>query len=257
MLRRRQAALSARQRRIVERARLAPVIGIAAHPLADRIFVPHIRIAEDLDRSVIVRGEDGVLRGFFNSCRHRGAPVTRDECGTAKRLTCQYHSWSYDIDDGRLVSVPDERDFVALDKAERCLPKIRCEVWDNWIFVNRDAGAMSLRDWLGPIVDEMSEFQGPTLRTVARQSEIVPCNWKVTAEAFLEVYHFRHIHGRGGESLLDNRGATMGLLPNGCSRMITPFSKGSYSALGMNDWSDYKHVVIPGFADITTVNDRH
>jgi nitrite reductase/ring-hydroxylating ferredoxin subunit len=204
---------------------------------------------------IVIRGRDGEVRAYYNTCQHRGAPVVREASGNSRLLRCQYHSWSYDIDDGHLVSVPDERDFVALDKAERCLPKIRCEVWDNWIFVNRDADAMSLRDWLGPIVDEMSEFQGPTLRTVARQSEIVPCNWKVTAEAFLEVYHFRHIHGRGGESLLDNRGATMGLLPNGCSRMITPFSKGSYSALGMNDWSDYKHVVIPGFADITTVND--
>jgi len=62
------------------------------------------------------------------------------------------------------------------------------------------------------------------LRTVAKQSEIVPCNWKVTAEAFLEVYHFRHINSRNGESLLDNRGATMGLLPNGCSRLVIPFS---------------------------------
>ena len=44
---------------------------------------------------VVVRGDDGVLRAFYNACRHRGAPVTRDDCGTARRLTCQYHSWSY------------------------------------------------------------------------------------------------------------------------------------------------------------------
>ena len=47
---------------------------------------------------VVVRGEDGVLRAFYNACRHRGAPVTREECGTARRLTCQYHSWSYGTD---------------------------------------------------------------------------------------------------------------------------------------------------------------
>jgi phenylpropionate dioxygenase-like ring-hydroxylating dioxygenase large terminal subunit len=112
-----------------------------------------------------------------------------------------------------------------------------------------------LAEHIGSIADEMSEFQGQSLRTVAKQSEIVPCNWKVTAEAFLEVYHFRHIHSRNGESLLDNRGATMGLLPNGCSRMVTPFSKTAYTALGMKNWDDYKHVVLPGFTDIETVND--
>ncbi|MFZ9674826.1 MAG: aromatic ring-hydroxylating oxygenase subunit alpha [Ilumatobacteraceae bacterium] len=204
---------------------------------------------------IIIRGRDRGLRAYYNTCQHRGAPVVRETSGNSKLLRCQYHSWSYDIDDGHLVSVPDERDFVGLDRADRCLPAIRCEEWDNWIFVNRDPSAMSLREWIGPIADEMSEFQGATLRTVARQSEIVPCNWKVTAEAFLEVYHFRHIHSRNGESLLDNRGATMGLLPNGCSRMVTPFSKSSYSALGMTNWDDYKHVVIPGFTDIESVND--
>jgi phenylpropionate dioxygenase-like ring-hydroxylating dioxygenase large terminal subunit len=204
---------------------------------------------------LVIRGKDLQVRAFYNTCQHRGAPVVREASGTSKLLRCQYHSWSYDIDSGQLVSVPDERDFVDLDKTERCLPSIACEIWDNWIFVNQDPDAMSFKDHIGKIADEMSEFQGATLRTVAKQSEIVPCNWKVTAEAFLEVYHFRHIHSRNGESLLDNRGATMGLLPNGCSRMVTPFSKTSYSALGMTNWDDYKHVVIPGFTDLETVND--
>ena len=204
---------------------------------------------------LLIRGKDSQVRAFYNTCQHRGAPVVRESSGTSKLLRCQYHSWSYDIDSGQLVSVPDERDFVDLDKTERCLPSISCAVWDNWIFVNQDANAISLAEHIGSIADEMSEFQGQSLRTVAKQSEIVPCNWKVTAEAFLEVYHFRHIHSRNGESLLDNRGATMGLLPNGCSRMVTPFSKTSYTALGMKNWDDYKHVVLPGFTDIETVND--
>ena len=204
---------------------------------------------------LLIRGKDLQVRAFYNTCQHRGAPVVRESSGTSKLLRCQYHSWSYDIDSGQLVSVPDERDFVDLDKTERCLPSISCEIWDNWIFVNQDANAISLAEHIGSIADEMSEFQGQSLRTVAKQSEIVPCNWKVTAEAFLEVYHFRHIHSRNGESLLDNRGATMGLLPNGCSRMVTPFSKTAYTALGMKNWDDYKHVVLPGFTDIETVND--
>lgn len=204
---------------------------------------------------LLIRGKDLQVRAFYNTCQHRGAPVVRESSGTSKLLRCQYHSWSYDIDSGQLVSVPDERDFVDLDKTERCLPSISCAVWDNWIFVNQDANAISLAEHIGSIADEMSEFKGQSLRTVAKQSEIVPCNWKVTAEAFLEVYHFRHIHSRNGESLLDNRGATMGLLPNGCSRMVTPFSKTSYTALGMKNWDDYKHVVLPGFTDIETVND--
>jgi len=47
----------------------------------------------------------------------------------------------------------------------------------------------------------------------------------------------------------------MSLLPNGNSRMITPYSKATFSALGMQDFDDYKHIVLPGFEDIDTVND--
>lgn len=204
---------------------------------------------------ILVRGNDGVVRAFYNTCQHRGAPVVRDTRGSSRLLRCQYHSWSYDIDDGHLVSVPDERDFVGLDKSLRCLKSIRCEEWDGWIFVNQDPAATPLLEWLAPIPHELDELQGPRLHTVSRRSEIVPCNWKVTAEAFLEVYHFRHIHGHNGESFLDNRGAVMSLLPRGASRMITPFSTAAWTALGMKSWDDYQHVVIPGFDDIETVND--
>ena len=47
----------------------------------------------------------------------------------------------------------------------------------------------------------------------------------------------------------------MGLLPNGASRMVTPFSKVSWAAAGMGDWDDWSHVTAPGFTDISTVND--
>jgi phenylpropionate dioxygenase-like ring-hydroxylating dioxygenase large terminal subunit len=204
---------------------------------------------------IVVRGKDSTIRAFYNTCQHRGAPVVRDPVGTVRTLRCQYHSWTYDISSGALINVPDERDFVGLDTSLRCLPTLRCEVWDNWIFVNQDPDAIALIDWIGPIAEQLAELQGQTLRTVATRSEIVACNWKVTAEAFLEVYHFRHIHSRNGETQLDNRGATMGLLPHGSSRMITPFSKSACAAVGMAAWDDWQHVVAPGFTDIATVND--
>lgn len=203
---------------------------------------------------VIVRGRDNDLRAYYNTCQHRGAPVVRDEKGSTRQLRCQYHSWTYDIDSGHLISVPDERDFVGLDKAERCLPGVRCEVWDGWVFVNQDPNAVSLLDTLGPISSQLAEMCGAELRTISRRSEVVNCNWKVMAEGFLEVYHFRHIHSRNGDSHLDNRGATMGLLPGGHSRMVTPFSNVSVKAFGMQDWADWQMRATPGFADIASVN---
>ena len=105
-------------------------------------------------------------------------------------------------------------------------------------------------------MDQMAEFHGEELRFIAIESSIVKCNWKVTAEAFLEVYHFRHIHGNNGEAVLDNRGASMGLLPHGCSRMITPFS-GSACKARRHDATGRTGSTsrCPGFADVDSVSD--
>jgi phenylpropionate dioxygenase-like ring-hydroxylating dioxygenase large terminal subunit len=191
---------------------------------------------------LIVRGNDGEIRCFYNTCQHRGAPVVRDDRGSARRLRCQYHSWTYEIDGGTLVSVPDERDFVDLDWNQRCLPQASCDTAAGFVFVNRNPNAVALRDWLGPAWEMLEPFQGERLREVYRESRIVPCNWKVTAEAFLEVYHFRHIHSHDGISVLDNRGAAMGLYPHGHSRMITPFSKQHCERMGLSGWDDWRHI---------------
>jgi phenylpropionate dioxygenase-like ring-hydroxylating dioxygenase large terminal subunit len=151
--------------------------------------------------------------------------------------------------------VPDERDFVGLCRDERSLRQLSCEVWEGWVFVNQLADAPSLSDHLGSVLDEMTQFAGESLSMVSARSQVVTCNWKVTAEAFLEVYHFRHIHSRGSAAKLDSRGATMGLLPNGCSRMVTPFSKAACGALGMRDWSDWRRFDDDPFVDIPTVNE--
>ena len=167
---------------------------------------------------LIVRGEDGVLRAFYNSCRHRGAPVTRDECGTARRLTCQYHSWSYGTD-GTLKAVPDARSFADLDQGELGLVPVRCETWEGWVFVNEDLESPSLVEYLGPICDQMVEIDGPGMRLVGTQVHHLACNWKLMVDAFLEVYHIRTVHPDNAALLYDDQATTVAMLPNGHSRL--------------------------------------
>lgn len=169
---------------------------------------------------VVVRGQDSELRAFYNSCRHRGAPVTREECGTARRLTCQYHSWSYDTQ-GELKAVPDSRSFVGLDKAELGLVPVRCEISDGWVFVSEDPAAPNLVEYLGPLVAQMSDLNGPSLRKVGTQTHRIEANWKLMVDAFLEVYHIRTIHPDNAALLYDDQSVTVAMLPNGHSRLST------------------------------------
>lgn len=167
---------------------------------------------------VVVRGEDDVLRAFYNSCRHRGAPVTRDECGTARRLTCQYHSWSYGLDGG-LRAVPDSRSFAELDKDALALVPVRCEVWDGWVFISEDLDAQPLVEFLGPLAEQMSEINGRAMRAVGTQVHHLECNWKLMVDAFLEVYHVRTVHPDNAALLYNDQSVTVSMLPNGHSRL--------------------------------------
>jgi phenylpropionate dioxygenase-like ring-hydroxylating dioxygenase large terminal subunit len=170
---------------------------------------------------VIVRGEDGEIRAFYNSCRHRGAPVVRDECGTARRLTCQYHSWSYGLD-GELKAVPEARNFVDLDTGSLGLQPVRCETYQDWIFVNEDEDAAPLIESLGPLVDQMAEIDGPSLRRLGTQTHRINANWKVVVDAFLEVYHVRTVHPDNAAFLYDDHSVTVTMLPQGHSRLTVP-----------------------------------
>lgn len=173
------------------------------------------------DPIVIVHGADGVIRAFYNTCRHRGAPVVTEDRGRAMRLMCGYHNWTYKTD-GTLVGVPERRDFADLDLSCRSLIPVRCESYGKLIFVNFDADAVPLVDWLGPLEEEWAEFRMDTLRLAARHSFELNCNWKVAMEANMEVYHVPFIHPQTVAPLVDARRNFNTFLPNGHARMLAP-----------------------------------
>jgi len=171
---------------------------------------------------LIMRGKDGQVRAFYNVCSHRGAPLVRDAEGSESLLRCTYHQWTYNTE-GKLISVMGERDFPEpFDKDCLGLAEVRCEMWGHWIFINEDEDAEPLRDWLGMIADEFVQFDINSLRPAAIKSYELECNWKLTMDAFLEVYHIKGIHPKTVAASIDDRGAVMGLLPNGHTRMTCP-----------------------------------
>ena len=67
-----------------------------------------------LDASIIVvRGNDGTVRAFYNHCTHRGVPLIEEENGNARSFRCPYHGWHFD-NQGVLRGIPCEEDFPHL-----------------------------------------------------------------------------------------------------------------------------------------------
>jgi phenylpropionate dioxygenase-like ring-hydroxylating dioxygenase large terminal subunit len=177
------------------------------------------------DPIIIVHGMDGQVRAFYNTCRHRGAPVVTQDRGRSPRLVCGYHHWTYKTD-GSLVGVPERQDFPDdFDFSCRGLIPVRCELYGNLIFVNFDADAVSLRAWLGPIADEWAEFRFDALRLAARYRFDLNCNWKVAMEANMEVYHVPYIHPETVAPLVDAKRNVNTIFPGGHARMLAPAPK--------------------------------
>ncbi len=174
------------------------------------------------DPLFFLRGADNRVRCFYNTCRHRGAPVLIEEQGKVRRaFSCKYHGWTYDMV-GRLVGVRDRRDFVGLDESCRSLIEVRCEALGGWYFVNLDPEARPLADSLGPAWDHLLEFRPDELRLIDKEAFTLKCNVKVLLDAFLEVYHLNSIHKKSVDRFLDHRGSFISLWHGGHSRMVTP-----------------------------------
>jgi phenylpropionate dioxygenase-like ring-hydroxylating dioxygenase large terminal subunit len=169
---------------------------------------------------IIVRGADNEIRAFHNTCRHRGAPLVKED-GRQNLLVCRYHAWCYDLQ-GRLVRVPEEHDFGDLDKATRGLLPVRCEVWDGWVFVNFDENAAPLADHFASISEDLQVLSMASLKVKGRKIYRLNCNWKAAYDAFLEAYHVKCIHPQTVAMLLDAKGTAISLFTGGHTRMALP-----------------------------------
>ncbi|WP_101758066.1 SRPBCC family protein [Oceanicoccus sp. KOV_DT_Chl] len=174
---------------------------------------------------VIINEGADQYRAFYNTCQHRGGPLVVEEYSRQSRLQCGYHGWTYNYA-GELIGVPDQRDFVDLDKACYRLKELRCESWGKWIFVNRDAQAKPLQDFIAPIAPELEQFDLANLRLYDKHSIPIAANWKACTDSFMETYHLQHIHPHTVNQLLDHKGTVIALLEQGHNKMYTPNREG-------------------------------
>jgi choline monooxygenase len=151
---------------------------------------------------LVVRGQDNQLRGFFNVCRHHAAAVMTEPCGTAQRLQCPYHGWTYGLD-GSLKGVPDFEGVENFDRKQNGLVPLSVGVWEKFIFVHLDPEPMPLPEFLGGMVEQFRLLRLDGLHYAGRREWIIDCNWKVFVDNYLDGgYHVPYLH-KGLNSILN------------------------------------------------------
>jgi Rieske 2Fe-2S family protein len=158
-------------------------------------------------RPVLVnRDRDGKLRAFINACRHRGAKLTEQPCGTARAFKCPYHAWSY-LDDGSLKFVPKNEAFPDLNMDDHGLVELHTAQLGGFIWLVPGGGNIDTDSMLAGIDQDLEHFGIPD--HVVRVSDIQrpACNWKLVIDAFSEGYHLKSLHKDSVEPFFENHGS--------------------------------------------------
>jgi choline monooxygenase len=157
---------------------------------------------------VAVRGTDGVLRAFYNVCRHHAAAVVTEPCGKASMLHCPYHGWNYGLD-GSLKGMPEFEGVKGFERKDNGLIPVKVDTWETLIFVNLDPQAASLQEFLGGLVKRAAPLGLSKLRYFTTRTYDIRCNWKVFVDNYLDGgYHVPHLH-KGLSSVLDYKQYTI------------------------------------------------
>jgi choline monooxygenase len=143
-------------------------------------------------RLIVLRNEDGGLRAFGNSCRHRGTPLLEGE-GSCRTIVCPYHAWTFGLD-GTLLGAPGMKESIGFDPADHSLREVRLDTWGGFVFVCLSATAPPLAEWLGDLPERLGMYGFDRMRAARRVEYDLACNWKVWVENFMEGYHIPTVH---------------------------------------------------------------
>jgi phenylpropionate dioxygenase-like ring-hydroxylating dioxygenase large terminal subunit len=146
------------------------------------------------EQLLVVRDTASTVKVLANICRHRGSPVMQG-AGSAARLTCAYHGWTYALD-GRLVAAPLMKDSASFDKQDCGLKQFTSEVWQGYIFVDLAGTALPLAPQLSPIEPCIRNYHPAEQHFLYQAEEVWNTNWKCLVENFMEGYHLSPLHAK-------------------------------------------------------------
>ncbi len=154
---------------------------------------------------IVVRTRDGI-KAWHNACRHRGVPFAGGTTVCSSHSTahgncaksgfvCPFHGWKWNMDgENTFVYGKHLFDEKQLEEDEINLLPCRVETAIGCAFINLDDDAPSLRECIGPLMDRLDAHHVGELRAEWQFGTVLPANWKIAMEAFMEGYHVMQTH---------------------------------------------------------------
>ena len=199
-------------------------------------FVCHVNEAAEIgayvtfdvagERALVIRGHDGILRGFHNLCRHRGSRIVPDARGVCnKAMVCPYHGWAYNLDGG-LRGIANRDTFPPMQAEKWGLKPLEMEIWNGLVFIRFQTGPQpAVAEILARFDDEIAPYDLANMVPTDSNSmdDLLAVNWKSVRDVDNEGYHVRQahpgLHQLYGDGYFDEPYA------NGTSRSVGTFNE--------------------------------
>jgi Rieske 2Fe-2S family protein len=135
---------------------------------------------------VIVRDTEGRVNAFHNSCRHRGSRVCNQDRGSAAKLVCPYHQWTYDLD-GSLLYARQMGD--GFDTSGFGLKPVACQSVGGYIFISLADQPMDFTPFKAMMEPYFLPHRLSDAKIAFESTIIEKGNWKLVWENNRECYH--------------------------------------------------------------------
>ena len=140
---------------------------------------------------IVARGRDGVVRGFHNTCRHRGSQICAEGHGRSVKLMCPYHKWTYELD-GRLIGAARmSPDFKPSDHALRAIP---VELLEGCIYIALSEEAPDFNPFRSAVAPLLAPYKMAGAKVAFESTLVEKANWKLAMENARECYHCAACH---------------------------------------------------------------
>ncbi|MFZ4962854.1 aromatic ring-hydroxylating dioxygenase subunit alpha [Pseudomonas gingeri] len=145
-----------------------------------------LRVEVGRDSVIVIRGKDGEVKAFHNTCRHRGSRICLEERGSTKRLVCPYHQWSYDLD-GQLIGTRLMGDDF--DRGDFQLAPVAVGVAGGYIFINFADEPSDFEPFRQDVEPYLLPHGLDDAKVACTQTLVEKANWKLVIENNRECYH--------------------------------------------------------------------
>ncbi|HIQ18496.1 MAG TPA: aromatic ring-hydroxylating dioxygenase subunit alpha [Novosphingobium capsulatum] len=144
------------------------------------------------DNSVIIlRGKDGQIRAFYNTCTHRGAKLCDAQKGSMPRVMCPYHFWTFGLD-GKLIAARGMPE--GFDKGANGLREVAIENLGGLLFICFADNPPPIDRAKADISEAIAMYDMSKLKVAAQEELIDQANWKLVMENNRECYHCESNH---------------------------------------------------------------